>query len=160
MKKHGYTVMMVILIGIFLSIFAFFILVHQPYQHHQSKIMDIKEKIMAETNYDEYGEIEEYFGNDTYYLISVKKGQEDSVLVYDDTFKRVDVFHGKPYDREKLKEKIQEEWQVNILLEDIHLGYEHDVFVYVMTRLSDDHLDYFYYRMDDGTFIRSISFER
>lgn len=160
MKKHGYTMIMVILATIFLSLLAFFILVHQPYQRHHSKLALVKESIMAKENYDEYGDIVECFGHDTYYLMTVKKGKKTFVLAYDDQLRQVDIFQGEPYDRGQLKEKMHEEWQIDVSLEDIQLGYEHETFVYVTTCLTDDHLDYFYYRMDDGTFIRSISFER
>lgn len=158
MKKHGFRIMLVVLIVI-LAIVSFYMLwVHVPYYQHYHGLDEIRNEI-CETNHYEYMDyFTEHRGKDVYYILKVKINGVLSYVAYDEDKKLVDMYQGTVADQETVKKEILKKYPDEVSLDDLvdfDIGYENDTFVYCVKVQRNDRLLYIYYHLDSGRFLKA-----
>ena len=72
MKKHGFHILVVALIGLLMVVSFYMLFVHVPYYQHHHELMNKRNEI-CESHYYQYMDyFNEYYGKETYYILKVK----------------------------------------------------------------------------------------
>ena len=158
MKKHSYTIVLIIL-SIILAVVSFYMLfVHVPYYHYQSELNQIKDEICETNGYIYQNYFNEHRGKQIYYILYVYDHGHNAYVAYDKDLNLIDSYSGIVTSSDDVKASIIEKYSdKEISIEDISLeiGYENNKFVYTTKLQEEDSVLYIYYDLDDGDFLKA-----
>lgn len=157
MKKHGFHILVVALIGLLMVVSFYMLFVHVPYYQHHHELMNKRNEI-CESHYYQYMDyFNEYYGKETYYILKVKINDILTYVVHNEDGDLVKSYQGDIVDEEFVKKAILDKYQIHI--DHLEIAYENNKLVYYGKYQNEKMLMYVYYDLVSGEFEKAIRLE-
>lgn len=157
MKKHVFYVSVIGLV-IVLTIVSFYMLfVHIPYYQHYHALINKRNQICEQNQYEYMDYFNEYYGKETYDILKVNINQVLTYVVYNADGELVDSYQGEVADEDEVKQAIYEKYQIEA--DELEIAYENDKLVYHYKYQDDHTLIYIFYDLISGDFMKAVRLE-
>lgn len=153
LKRHRFKIVISILVTIFIVVSFYMLWVHVPYATNQNRLVNIRNRIITENEYQYDGYFNEYVGNDTYYIMKVKDKKDTHYAVFDSNKEYIKSYIGEVAKKEDVEKAFIERYEVQP--KDIQIAYENEIFVYCVMYKGEGTLIYAFYGLDSGEFIKA-----
>lgn len=157
MKKHLFQIVVILLIVVLVIVSFYMLYVHVPYYNYHHGLDEIRNEICEKNNYQYRDYFYEYHGKEIYYIIKVKQNEQDVYVAYNEKHELVDTYQGEVADEANVKKSIQEKYKDDhVQIDELHIAYENNKFVYYGKYQDEETLLYVYYNLNDGEFLKAV----